>query len=132
MLFYLTLILFCQLGGELIVSSIGMPVPGPVIGMALLFVGLLIYGSLPEDFSKTADALISNLSLMFIPAGVGVVLHADVIGNDLLPISVALVVSTLLAVAVSGVLMSVLDRENRDPPEAEAGVTRGAEGAKDD
>ncbi len=108
MLTYLTLIFSCQLIGELLVSTSGLPIPGPVVGMVLLFIGLSIHGALPEDLGAAADALISNLSLLFVPAGVGVMLHAKLIGNELVPISVALVVSTLLTIAVTGSMMTWL------------------------
>ena len=112
MLAYLTLIFFCQLVGELLVSSSGLPIPGPVVGMVILFIGLLIHRSLPEKLAVVSDALISNLSLLFVPAGVGVMLHARLIGNELIPISVALVVSTLLTIAVTGSLMAWLGPRN--------------------
>jgi putative effector of murein hydrolase LrgA (UPF0299 family) len=108
MLFYLTLIFCCQLIGELIAAASGLPIPGPVLGMALLFAGLLIRGSIPEDLGGAADALLNHLSLLFIPAGVGVMLHIDLIGNELLPVSVALVASTVLTIAVTGLLMAWL------------------------
>ncbi len=113
MLFYLTLIFVCQLTGELVVSVSGLPIPGPVVGMAILFAGLLVRGSLPDDLGKVADVLISNLSLLFVPAGVGVLLHARLIGTDLLPISVSLVLSTLLTIGVTGSVMAWLDRGSR-------------------
>ena len=108
MLFYLTLIFCCQLIGELFIATTGLPVPGPVIGMAILFLGLLVRGSVPEDLGKMADTLISNLSLLFVPAGVGVMLHAGLIAAELVPISVALVLSTVLTIAATGICMSWL------------------------
>ncbi len=111
MLTYLTLIFCCQLIGELLVSFTGLPVPGPVIGMLLLFAGLLLHGSLPEDLGHVADALITNLSLLFVPAGVGVMLHLKLLGDELLPISIALVASTLITIAISGGLMLWLNRQ---------------------
>lgn len=105
MLGYLTVIFCCQLVGELFVSALQLPVPGPVVGMALLFAGLLIYGSIPDDLGATANLLITNLSLLFIPAGVGVMLHVRLIGRDWLPISVALLVSTALTIAVTAAVM---------------------------
>lgn len=108
MLFYLTLIFCCQLVGELFIATTGLPVPGPVVGMAILFLGLLVRGSVPEDLGKVADTLISNLSLLFVPAGVGVMLHAGLIAAELVPISVALVLSTLLTIAATGACMSWL------------------------
>lgn len=108
MLAYLTLIFVCQLVGELLAMATGWPVPGPVIGMALLFVGLLARGRLPEGLGGVADGLLGSLSLLFIPAGVGVMQHAGLIGSELLPISVALVVSTVVAVGVTGMVMAWL------------------------
>lgn len=105
MLTYLTLIFCCQLVGELLVSATGLPVPGPVIGMLLLFAGLLLHGNLPADLGRVGDALITNLSLLFVPAGVGVMLHLQLLGSELVPISIALVVSTLITIAISGGMM---------------------------
>jgi holin-like protein len=108
MLAYLTLIFSLQLVGEVFVVATGLPVPGPVVGMALLFAGLLVHGGIPDSLGGVADALITNLSLLFVPAGVGVMLHARLIANEMVPLSVALVVSTLLAIAVTAALMAWL------------------------
>jgi holin-like protein len=114
MLFYLTVILGCQLAGEFLAAVTGLPVPGPVFGMAILFGGLLVTGGLPEGLAKVTDALLGNLSLLFVPAGVGVMLHAGLVGRDWLPISVALVASTLLTIAVSATVMSWMGRVKGD------------------
>jgi holin-like protein len=109
MLFFLTVILACQLAGEVFVAAAGLPVPGPVCGMVLLFAGLMLRG-LPAGLAQVADSLLSHLSLLFVPAGVGVMLHAGLIGRDWLPISVALVASTVLTVVVTAAAMSWLGR----------------------
>ncbi|MGB1005940.1 MAG: CidA/LrgA family protein [Thalassobaculaceae bacterium] len=119
MLGYLTLIFLCQLIGESIVSVFEIPVPGPVLGMAILFVGLLFKGALPKELNRTANALVSNLALLFVPAGVGILLHIKLIGSDLIPISVSLVASTLLTIAVTAITMTWLDRSSQD--EAQGG-----------
>lgn len=116
MLGYLTVIFCCQLLGELLATALHLPVPGPVCGMAILFVGLLIKGSIPSDLAAVAGALLNNLSLLFIPAGVGVMLHAALLGRDWLPISAALIGSTVLTIAVTACLMSWLT-----PPPGEDG-----------
>jgi len=110
MLEYLTFILSCQLAGEFIVTSLDIPVPGPVVGMVLLFVFLLIRGEVPEQLAQVADALLRNLSLLFVPAGVGVMLHFELLGSDAVPLAVALLVSTLLTIAVTALLMVALGR----------------------
>jgi len=112
MLFYLTLIFCCQLIGELLIAASGLPVPGPVVGMALLFIGLLARGSIPDDLGAVADTLLTHLSLLFVPAGVGVMLHARLIGSELVPISVSLVASTILTIAVTGISMAWLGRRS--------------------
>ena len=111
MLFALTVIFVCQLFGEVIVTLLGLPVPGPVVGMALLFLGLAIKGGVPEDLGTVGDGLLGHLSLLFIPAGVGVMLHAELLRQELVPIAVSLLFSTLFAIAVTGLMMRWLMKD---------------------
>jgi putative effector of murein hydrolase LrgA (UPF0299 family) len=105
-------VIFCfQLFGELLVAATGLPLPGPVVGMVALFAALLVKGSIPDDLAKVGDGLLQSFSLMFVPAGVGVMLHIELIGTQLLPIGVALVVSTLLTIAVTALVMAWLNRD---------------------
>lgn len=110
MLGYVTLIFACQLVGELAVAALGLPVPGPVAGMVILLVGLLVKGSIPEGLGQVGDFLLGNLSLLFVPAGVGVMLHAGLLGREWLPIMAALVVSTAATIAVTALVMRRLSR----------------------
>lgn len=112
MLSALTLILTCQLIGELVTKFFALPVPGPVAGMVVLFALLAIHGSVPKDVGAVADTLLKNLALLFVPAGVGVMAHLGLLGQDWLPISVALVGSTLATIAVTGLIMSRLARSS--------------------
>lgn len=108
MLSALTLILACQLVGELITRFFGLPIPGPVAGMVILFAILSIKGSVPDEIGAVADTLLKHLALLFVPAGVGVMAHLGLLGRDLLPISVALVGSTLITIAVTALIMARL------------------------
>lgn len=110
MLKYLTLILCCQLAGELTVTALKIPVPGPVAGMVLLFCYLLLRGSIDKGLAQTADGLLGHLSLLFVPAGVGVMLHFQLLSDDWLPITAALVVSTVLTIIVTALMMTWLDK----------------------
>jgi putative effector of murein hydrolase LrgA (UPF0299 family) len=87
-----------------------------VVGLLLLFVGLIVRGrnGTPVDPSlrSTAQGLLSNLSLLFVPAGVGVMTQLGVLGANLLPIAVALLVSTLLGLFVTGWVMQRLSVED--------------------
>lgn len=112
MLNYLTLIFSCQLVGELVTRAVAIPLPGPVFGMMLLFALLLIKGSVPEKLAVTADGLLSHLSLLFVPAGVGVMLHFSLFGDDWLVISIALVASTVLTIVVTAMVMSWLSKHS--------------------
>jgi holin-like protein len=110
MLFFFIILLSCQLAGEVIVIATGLPLPGPVVGMALLLTGLLLRGRIPTGLDRMGDALLSHLSLLFVPAGVGVMLHAELLGAELLPIAASVVLSTLLTIAVTALLMQWLAR----------------------
>lgn len=119
MLGSITLLLACQLAGEFITMATGLPLPGPVLGMALLFAGLLLRRRLgrggdkpaiPRELEETATGLLSHLSLLFVPAGVGVMLYLPLISEEWLSISVALVASTLLTIVLTALVMSWLGR----------------------
>ena len=105
----LAALLCCQLAGEAIARLLGLPVPGPVIGMALLFAALLLRGrAAPEGLARTADALLGVLGLLFVPAGVGVVLHLPLIARDWAPLALAVLAGTLLTVGLTGRLAAWL------------------------
>jgi len=106
----LTVLLVYQLIGEVLVQLLGLPVPGPVIGMLLLFITLVLRGTAPEWLRTTSNALLGHLSLLFVPAGVGVMLHFKRLGAEWLPISVALVASTVITIGVAALVMRLLQR----------------------
>ena len=110
MLSFFIVLLVCQLIGEVLVVFTGIPLPGPVLGMLLLFIGLLLRGGIPEGLNKMADGLLSHLSLLFVPAGVGVIAHAQLIGTELLPIAISLFLSTFITIVVTAWVMQKLAR----------------------
>jgi holin-like protein len=114
MLRFLTLIFVCQLVGELAVGGLGLPVPGPVVGMVLLFGFLMLRGHVPTDLGQIAGGLQSSMSLLFVSAGAGVMLHFRLLGEALVPLGLSLVVSTVLTIAVTGWMMRWLGREDSD------------------
>ena len=108
MLVAITLLLVYQLVGEIVVVALGLPIPGPVIGMTLLFVTLVVRGQVTEDLQETSSGLLRHLSLLFVPAGVGVMAHLGRLRHEWLPISVSLVVSTLVTIAVTALVLRAL------------------------
>jgi len=99
------LLVACQLVGELARESLSLPVPGPVVGMFLLAIALGVRGHAGRDMERLADGLIGLMGIFFVPAGVGIITEAEVLRREWLPISVALVGSTCLALAVTGLVM---------------------------
>lgn len=112
----LALIFLCQLAGEVLARLTHLPVPGPVIGMGLLFAGLVWRGGAPAKLEQTADGLLSHLSLLFVPAGVGIMLHLDLILSQWLPILAALLASTALTIGATGFIMQRLAHKKREEP----------------
>ncbi|MFT5176558.1 MAG: holin-like protein [Gammaproteobacteria bacterium] len=101
----ITLLLVFQLVGEIGVLALRMPVPGPVLGMLLLFVTLLLRQRTSKSLATASTALLSHLSLLFVPAGVGMMIHFDRIFAERLPLSLTLVLSTLITMAATAVIM---------------------------
>jgi len=117
----ITLLLFYQLLGEVIARLFDLPVPGPVLGMLLLFVTLVIRGRTPEAVEQTSNGLLGHLSLLFVPAGVGLMAHFHRIEQAWLPIVLALVLSTLLTMVVTALVMQLAMRWLVKTPAQEAG-----------
>ncbi len=118
MLRFITLLLFCQLVGETLRFTFDLPVPGPVIGMVILFVGLLVKGNVPRDLQQTGDGILQHLSLLFVPAGVGVIVHIELLADEWDAIAVSLIASTIAAVAVTGLCMRWLGSGNDNAGES--------------
>jgi putative effector of murein hydrolase LrgA (UPF0299 family) len=124
----LSLILLCQLGGEVFVRGLGVPMPGPVVGLLLLLVLLLARdrfkvlarGPLQQDGVENASrGLLAHLSLLFVPAGVGVVQKLDLIAEHGIAIIVVLAISvvvTLLVTVATFLLASRLLARRRSAP----------------
>ena len=110
MIHALILLFGCQLVGEVVVRSAGVPVPGPVLGLCLLLIGLMIWGRVDPSLDRTATGLLQHLSLLFVPAGVGVIQHIDRLQAEWVPLAAALVISTVAAIAVSALAFWLVDR----------------------
>jgi holin-like protein len=108
----ITAVLLCQLAGEGVARGLGLPVPGPVIGLLILFLGLVARGRLKPDATPVQETplgvfagfLLAHLSLLFVPAGVGIIGQADVLARHGLGLVVALVASTAAALAVTALV----------------------------
>jgi holin-like protein len=101
----LTLLAY-QLAGEVLARSLGLPLPGPVLGMLLLFATLFLRGGIPPAVRTTAETLLQHLSLLFVPAGVGVMLHLSLLRSQWLPILGALGFGTLFTLSITALTLN--------------------------
>lgn len=121
----LLLILVCQLVGEFVVRTLGLPVPGPVAGMVLFLGWLLLRNPGPDAGEvRAADGLLTYLPLFFVPAGVGIVVHVPELLAQWLPITVGLLASWLVALAVTGAVASLFVRGRAGAPGRAGGTGR--------
>jgi holin-like protein len=108
----ITLLIVLQLVGEVIARGLALPVPGPVIGLVLLLVGLMVRGARghppPPALEDTAQGLLRHLSLLFVPAGVGVTTLLATLREDGPAILVALAVSAVATIVVTALVMRAL------------------------
>jgi holin-like protein len=113
-----TLLVF-QCLGEGVSYLFKLPVPGPVIGMLLLFGFLMLRPQIADAIEPTALELLRHLSLLFIPAGVGIMVSAGKVRGDALAVVASLIVSTTLAIAVTALVTRALLRRQRNEPAAQ-------------
>jgi len=127
MLLALTVILICQLVGEVVVRGTGLPMPGPVLGMVLLLAILALRDRFRAAVSATGrddpletagKGLLAHLSLLFVPAGVGVIQRLDVFATYGVALATSLVLSTIAALLASVLAFVLAARAFRVPGEA--------------
>ncbi|MBD3763465.1 MAG: CidA/LrgA family protein [Rhodobacterales bacterium] len=104
------ILLSCQLAGETAARALALPLPGPVLGMLILTAALALRPGLQARMEPLAQGILGNLSLLFVPAGVGVVGHLGALGQAGLPLMAALVGSTVLAIGVGAVTFAAVAR----------------------
>ena len=121
MLVGITILLVFQLAGEAIAYFLGGFVPGPVIGMAMIAVLLTLTGGVSflepahRQTLDTSRAILANLGILFVPAGVGIMVHLHRVADEWLPLLLSLLISTLATLVVTALVMRLLQRT---PPAA--------------
>lgn len=114
MLVAITQLLVCQLTGEIIARGFDLAIPGPVIGMGLLLAILLNRSVISDSLETTANGILSHLSLLFVPAGVGVVAHLGVLGSEWQAILGSLIGSTVITILVTGWILQRMQKGATD------------------
>ncbi len=104
-----TWLLVLQLAGEALAHLLKLPFPGPVVGM-LLLVAALAFPLVREPVHVAAGFLLSHLSLLFVPVGVGVITHLDLLRDYGLKLMLVIALSTWAGMAVTVLLVRALMR----------------------
>jgi holin-like protein len=113
-------ILLFQLGGELLARA-GVPVPGPVLGMAALLAWLMARRSAPRGLDDASSLLLRHLALFFVPAAAGAFYLAPRLAGEAVPIVVAVVISTLVGLVVAGFVFQWVAKRRR--PDGDGGAS---------
>jgi holin-like protein len=119
-LFTIFVLITLQLIGESIVQVSGLPVPGAIIGLILLYAILAWRGEIPDEMSRTSSFLLQNLGVLFVPAGVGVIAYLPMIATEWWIILLVLLVSVIATVAITGLVMTWLSPRGIEAVEAAA------------
>jgi len=90
------------------VRGAGLPLPGPVIGMLLLFLLMRLRLPLPPELNDAADVLLKYLALLFVPAGVGAVQHLDRLGSEGVRLGAVILLSTVILLTVTALIFAGL------------------------
>jgi holin-like protein len=107
MLYGFLILIGCKLVGEILVGVTGAPIPPPVVGMFLLFVGLIVKGGVPESLDIAGNGLLKYIGLLFVPAGAGISMYMGLIAAQWDMILVASVSATVLTLLVCGWLFQL-------------------------
>jgi putative effector of murein hydrolase LrgA (UPF0299 family) len=113
MLLPLFVILLFDLAGEALSRYAHVPLPGPVVGMLLLFVALTLRAPLAATLARGGDLLLRWMALFFVPAGVGVMTELHVLRAEWLPVCVALVGSTAIGLLAAAGAFAFVARDRR-------------------
>lgn len=118
MVFTFSILLIFQCLGEGLVFALGLPIPGPVAGMLLLLAALTAFPALLDKLEDTGNELLRHLSLLFVPAGVGIMSAASSIGAHWLALVLSVIGSTLIAMAVTALVMraAMARTADKEPP----------------
>src|SRR5262249_12167133 len=119
MLQQLCVLMAFQLAGDAVANGLGLTFPGSLVGMLLLLAWLRLRGGPNQELASVAGAFIDNLGLLFVPAGASVIGFSALIAQHGLALGAALVVSTGVAILVTGLISAprrpVATRQMQDP-----------------
>jgi len=103
------ILLFYFLGEMLSLLFHGL-VPGSVLGMILLFLCLFFKIIKPDNVKSVSTVITKNMAVFFVPAGVGLMVYAELLSKSLFTILAAILVSTVLTIATVALIQDYFER----------------------
>src|SRR5215212_5267476 len=116
--------------GEILARLGILPIPGPVIGLVLLYCNILFRRELPENLGALADRVLQLLGMLFVPAGVGVIAYLDLLQAEIVPVIAAVIGGTAVTIFVTALaaerfsMLMEKRRKHAEPAEAPEGDVR--------
>jgi len=108
----------CVFAGDILHLMTHVPLPGAVIGLVLLLVYLVVRRGPDPELHKVSSSLLQNMTVLFVPAGVGLMTQLPALEKDLWPIAVAIGISTILGMFVTAALMHLINKARRSDADA--------------
>ena len=105
MIYAIAALFLLQWLGDVLVQWLGLPIPGPLVGMLLMFVGLVVMGRTPPALESVSGALLRHLMLLFIPAVAGLMLHFARVADEWIPFMVAGIGGAAVTIVVSALTL---------------------------
>ena len=104
----LMIILVAYFLGTIIQLFLNLPIPGTVLGLILLFLALSFGIVKTEMIEDICEVLISHMSFLFIPAGVGLMTSFDMLKGKVMAFSIIIIISTFVVWIVTAYVVKFL------------------------
>jgi putative effector of murein hydrolase LrgA (UPF0299 family) len=114
MLLTFAILLLFQSLGEVVVFVLKLPIPGPVVGMLLLLAVLLLSPQLMTKLETTSNEFLRHLALLFVPAGVGIIVSASSLEGHWIAVISSVLISTVLTLIVTASVMRYVMPKDAD------------------
>jgi holin-like protein len=108
------IILGIYLAGELLSTSLHLPIPGNILGMVILFILLCTKTVKVDNISNVTNFLLDHLAFFFIPAGVGLMASLGIIKSTWWQLLIVCILTTTIIIGVTGIIVQTISRKTKE------------------
>lgn len=108
------IILGIYLVGELLSTSLHLPIPGNILGLVILFILLCTKIVKVDNISNVTNFLLDHLAFFFIPAGVGLMTSLGIIKSTWWQLLIVCVLTTTIIIGVTGIIVQAISRRTKE------------------